>query len=307
MAIVIPTPSWAMLREKADVLASKRPNDKFLETVLRGALLVGESDNPVRGNLCAAALREVVGHLLHALAPDEKVIRCGWYKPDPTSNGPTRKQRATYIVQGGLPAAFVRDSLHLDVNNFGRPLTKAMDRLHGSTHVRENTVLTDDNEIRGLVDSSLTGILDLFEAAVSCQREVHSKMEHQVNEAVFDKFISDTIQELDELSTHTRFDAHAVDDIKVIDVDSDLITYLVTGTVYVELIYGSGSDFRRGDGATMSDSYPYRATMAATVTDPTRVIPDSAQVFVDNSSFFDNGDDEDDDAALIAIRGDLPF
>lgn len=307
VAAAVPTPSWAMLRKKADELESKRPNDSFLRTVLRGALMVGESNNPIRGNLCASALREVVGHLLHALAPDEKVVRCGWYKPDPKTNGPTRKQRTTYIVQGGLPTAFVTDTLHLDVNDVGRPLTKAMDRLHGSTHVRENTVLTDDEKIRGLVDSSLNSLLDLLDAAASCQREVHSKMEHQVNEAVFDKFISDTIQELDELSNHTRFEAHAVDDIKVVDVDSDLITYQVTGTVYVQLIYGSSSDFRRGDGATMNDSYPYKATLAAKVTEPMQVVPGSVDVFVDNSSFFDNGDDEDDDASGITIHDDLPF
>ena len=50
--------------------------------MLEGAFEVGESKNPIRGNLCAAAIREVTGHVLHTLAPDSRVSNCCWYKQD---------------------------------------------------------------------------------------------------------------------------------------------------------------------------------------------------------------------------------
>ncbi|TIP22597.1 MAG: hypothetical protein E5X92_08280 [Mesorhizobium sp.] len=97
--------------------------------VLEGAFDVGCGKNPIRGNLCAAALRELVSHILHAMAPDEKVLKCVWYSKQPDTNGPTRRQRATFIMQGGLSVEFVTNKLHLDHDETCKPLIDAMNAL----------------------------------------------------------------------------------------------------------------------------------------------------------------------------------
>ncbi|WP_172628009.1 hypothetical protein [Bradyrhizobium ivorense] len=99
---------------RGDAFLREIPNDAFAATVLAGAFQVGESRNPIRGNLGAAVIREVAGHVLHALSPDSRVSKCCWYKQEPKANGPTRQQRAIYIVQGGLPIDFVTNTLKLD-------------------------------------------------------------------------------------------------------------------------------------------------------------------------------------------------
>ncbi|MCT2581127.1 MAG: hypothetical protein E5X23_08450 [Mesorhizobium sp.] len=289
-------PSWETLWAAARTLQSKRPNDEFMAKVLEGAFDVGCGKNPIRGNLCAAALRELVSHILHAMAPDEKVLKCVWYSKQPDTNGPTRRQRATFIMQGGLSVEFVTNKLHLDHDETCKPLIDAMNALSKSTHVREETILDDDEKIRELMDDTLGGVLALFDAAAHCQNEVYRQLEREIDDAVFDKFLSETIQELDELSTHTTFEGHESDEVRVVYVDEEVVKFAVSGLVYVELQYGSNSDLRKGEGAVMGDYYPYTATLCSKASNPEEVIGDSVDVKVDNSSFYDNGEDDYDES-----------
>lgn len=75
------------------------------------------------------------------------------------------------------------------------------------------------------------------------------------------------------------------DDIRVREIGPEQVKLDVRGTVYVELNYGSKSDFRRGDGASMRDKYPFSVAMTASVKDLKPEI--AGQVRVDNSSFFE--------------------
>lgn len=281
------SPSRSDLRKLGQEFLREFPDDAFMSTVLEGALHVGESDNPIRGNLCALALRKITSHLLLTLAPDSRVSNCCWFKQEAKTDRPTRKQRATYIVQGGLPFEFVTDTLQLDHDAVSRPLIKAMDRLNKATHVREKTLLTDEAAIRALVDSALNSLIDLFKAARACQQEVHRELASEIHDAVLDTFLSETLQKLDELSTHTLFDYHQTEDIQVLSIDDELIHLKVSGTVYVDLQYGSSSDMRNDMGAVISDSYPYTARLQSKARSPREIIKESVDVSVDNSSFFE--------------------
>ncbi|MCO5071509.1 MAG: hypothetical protein M9944_09925 [Rhizobiaceae bacterium] len=289
-------PSWETLWETANTLQSKRANDEFMGKVLEGAFDVGSGKNPIRGNLCAAALRELVSHILHAMAPDEKVTKCQWYSRQPDTSGPTRRQRATFIMQGGLSVEFVASELHLIHDETSKPLVEAMNELNKSTHVREETILDDDEKIRQLVHDTLGGVLALFDAATYCQDKVYRELEREIDDAVFDKFLMETIQELDELSTHTTFEGHESDEIKVVHIDEEVVKFVVSGLVYVELQYGSSSDLRKGEGAVLRGCYPYTATLCSKVRSPEEVIRDSVKVKVDNSSFYDDGEDDYEEA-----------
>ncbi|VIO68820.1 hypothetical protein CI1B_23740 [Bradyrhizobium ivorense] len=94
--------------------------------------------------------------------------------------------------------------------------------------MREETILTDDKEIRRLVDDALSGLLDVF-------AEVHKQLADEIHDAVFDAFLTETLQELDELSTHTTVDDHYVSEVRVHKVDEEFINIVANGTVYVEL------------------------------------------------------------------------
>ena len=93
--------------------------DDFSAQVLTGALaVVAVPNNPIRLNQFAAAMRELFGHTLHALAPDANVTKCEWFKRVPTTNGPTRRQRAKYATQGGLSDDYI-DEIGMHVAQHG--------------------------------------------------------------------------------------------------------------------------------------------------------------------------------------------
>lgn len=101
------------------------------------------------------------------------------------------------------------------------------------------------------------------------------------------KRIGEAIQELDELSTHTAIDHHWIDEIMVEEMDAKTISYLVQGTVAVELQYGSGSDVASGIGFRTTDNYPYEAEVEVAINDPLTVSVNDIALKVDSSSFYE--------------------
>lgn len=286
--------TWRDLEALSAQLVGRFSDDVFVAQVLAGALRVGEdAGNPIRGNLLAAAARELVTHILHELAPDEDVQACAWFVQNPETETITRAQRARYIIHGGLRPAYVRDTLELDPTPYVRPLTRAMSELNRRTHVKRDTVLSDDVAIRELAADILEILMDLLDIAAECRTLILAKLRDGVDQAILDRTISDVIGDVDELSSHTLVDELAIEGVEVAALSAREIRFGVEGTVYVTLQYGSGSDFRRGDGATMTDNYPFRATVIAHAGEPER-FDGVVDIDVDTRSFYDDGDPTED-------------
>jgi len=264
------------------------PGDQFLRLVLKGCVRVGrDKENPLRGNFVASGLRELVGHVLHSLAPDEEVRRCVWFEQAKDTKTVTRRQRATYIVQAGLPVPFVKETLEIKVDDWADPLLEAMDELNKATHVRPETVISSGPTVRTMFHEVLVGIEGLLDAADDSRSAVKRAVATVMHAAVFENLISETIAELDELSTHTTVDGHWIDTVEVTKLDAKEIRYRVDGEVEVELQYGSNSDVRNDIGFRKGDSYPYAATVVCDVTNPMKVNSEDLDLSVDNSSFYE--------------------
>lgn len=281
-------PRWSQLRKMRRALQARMPKDKFFDTVLEGCFRVGrDRDNPLRGNFVASGLREAIGHVLHNLAPDEAVRACVWFVQATDTKTVTRQQRASYIVKAGLPDDFVSDTLGIDVRDYTNPLIKVMDRLNKATHVRADTILAKGWKIRAMIQDVLLGLDQLLQAANANREAVTDAVADAMQEAVFEKLISETIDELDELSTHTTVDGHNIDSVNVTKLDSHEISYRVEGEVEVELQYGSSSDIRNDIGHVQNDSYPYVVTVTCSVARPMAIRADDLNISVDNGSFYE--------------------
>lgn len=288
-----PPPDWATLQAGWEEFRLRWSNDDFTAKVLSGGFKVAmDVDNPIGGNLFAAAVRELTSHILHTRAPDEAVRRCGWFVQARDTPKVTRPQRAGFIAHGGLFPSYVEGTLKLGRREYIAPLIEAMDALNKATHVRPNTIVAGDVETRGLADDILTALSSLMEAAEACRDAVIYELHKSINTPVLDKLMSETVGALDELSTHTIVEGASVDDIQIVDLGVDRLDLALEGTVYVTLQYGSGSDFRRGDGASMSDSYPFTANLEVAIGE-TLTLGEPTEVEVDNSSFY--GQEPDDD------------
>ena len=243
--------------------------------------------NPIRGNLAASGLREIVGHVLHGLAPDEDVRLCVWFVQDPGTSTVTRRQRAQYIVHAGLPDTFVGKTLKLDVAKSVQPILDAMGALNKGTHVRPETIVHKGRDVRAMTRDVLYGLLRLLDAAAASRDELKQAIEDVMEHAVFERLIMETISELDELSTHTAVDDHYIDTVEVQDINATEITYVISGKVGVELQYGSNADVRRDIGFRQSDSYPYRATVSSRAAKPLAIDGRDVDLTVDTSSFYE--------------------
>lgn len=280
--------TWNDINSLRADLVRHFPEDRFLRKILKGAYRVGrDKSNPIRGNLVASGLREIVGHVLHNLAPDEEVRRCIWFEQATDTKTVTRRQRANYIVHAGLPDKFVEETLNLDVREHVQPLLDAMDALSKATHVRPETIVHKGRDVRRMMHDVFIGVLSLLDAAATSREEMKRAIAEVMHHAVFENLISDTIQELDELSTHTLIDGHYIDTVEVSEMGATQIAYVITGQVEVELQYGSDSDVRNDIGFRKNDSYPYSATITSNAKKPMEIHSGNVVLTVDNSSFFE--------------------
>lgn len=281
-------PCWADIQDaKQDVLAVV-PRDVFLKTILKAVMRVArDKKNPIRGNMVASALRELVTYILHTLAPEDEVRRCCWFEQAKDTKTVTRGQRARYIVQAGLPNDFVKEKLKVDAGALAKPLLAAMDALHKATHVRAETVVRKGAAVREMLYEVLTEIHALIDEATQSREAIKDAAATALHNAVFESLILETIQELDELSTHTRVDGHSIDTITVKRLDATRIDYRVTGDVEVELQYGSNSDVANDIGMRSDDSYPYRAQVSAEAGKPLDIDAQAIRLHVDTSSFYE--------------------
>lgn len=111
---------------------------------------------------------------------------------------------------------------------------------------------------------------------------VHVEVDH-LQQHLLEYLMDRVPDELDQLSTHTR--VCGLSDVEISDLrmtDED-VRVTGTGSVDVELKYGSGSDQGSGEGGQLYDSYPLRFTATLMSTGELQ----SVNLTVDTSSFYE--------------------
>lgn len=258
------------------------------------ALVKAAFDNlEIAGPLCfnnfGYALRELLRHVFHRLAPDDKVTRCVWYKPDPTSkNGITRANRSKYMLQGGLTDVFVKRKLGIDISAVNAELSIAFNLLNNFTHIGPQTFNRSRAEVEALAEQCLSATRGLIEKIAECRRHVLEQLAREIDQHLLNEVISETINELDEIASHYCIDHVVIEATRVDDIGPSDLTVKVEGSVTVALQYGSSSDVRNDIGTTMSDSFPFTGEVNVRFERP---LGKSAQVTnfkVDTSGWYDD-------------------
>jgi hypothetical protein len=252
--------------------------------LLHGALLVlSDRDNPVRAHLFAAALRELFGLTLETLAPDEEIKSCEWYEQAENTSGPTRRQRAIYAMRGGLPDDYLREELDIDPSALHADIGKAFSELNKRTHVRPDTQLRKTDEIEAFADEQVAALLGVFEEMDRLRGRLARAIEVSLQDEAIEGLMRETIGSLDEISGHYSIESVDVSNTKVVGIDANFVRYHVSGTVDVQLNWGS-----RSDGASMEISFPFECESAAPVDDPKDFDGEMTLPSVDTSSWFGN-------------------
>lgn len=243
------------------------PLDQFEHLLAAGALrVIADDGNPIRGNLFASACRELLSHLLHRLGPDGEVQICSWFKQAPNTNGPTRAQRARFAAQGGLPDKLIENKGY-EIDELLRPIVASIEKLNGYVHVRPGKVLNDDQVIGQLRDDILTALSDLIEAIRIWRSVTEDVVRDEVEKTAKEALTQEVMAEVDLLATAHRISHVETAEIEISRVGATAIDLIARGNTYVELLYGSTSDWRKGDGARMDVDFPFTVKMTALIAD----------------------------------------
>ncbi len=246
--------------------------DEFSRNVLTGSIRVLEDEqNPIRAHLFALGIRVLFEHHLELLAPDDEVVKCSWFKPITQKGNPSRRQRALYTTQGGLSDNFLTENLDLEPKGLHASLTKTMDELGKRVHIRPSTTILSESQITGFATDILKELLNFFTTIADCHTALVEALEIYLFDEIDDAVVNGFFENVDRISTHHAIEGQQVDDITVVLIDSERIHLNITGSAYVELQWGSSSDFRNGDGAQMNEYFPYSCKAYAPVDDPTKL------------------------------------
>lgn len=239
--------------------------DQFSRDLLAGSLMVAnDQNNPVRLHLAAAGLRELFGHILHADAPDDEVRACRWFKQEPNTKTVTRHQKAIYSTQGGLSDAFVKQ-LGLDVDDMHCAAIRSIDALNKATHVRPETLITDDAIIKSFIDAALDALEGLILSFSEGRHAVKEALVDEVYRAMSDALIEHTFDNIDILAGKGYEVDPWIDDaeIEVEALRSQVIIVRFSGIANVTLHYGP-----KHDAAEIQHDFPFWLRFEAPVDKP---------------------------------------
>lgn len=252
-----------------------------------------EASNPLSFNNFCTAFRELVRHVLSDLAPDAEIRACAWYSPDKTSrSGITRSHAITYVIQGGLPGDYLSDVLDIDVSEERQALIAAVNQLNKYTHVSVGTFGMGATQALEKAELAVRALSSVLELANQCRSELAHALEEHIHNEVVAAAISETIGSIDELATHHSVEEIDVEEVTVTQVDSQHVHIEASGTVGVELQWGSNSDLRRGDGATGNESFPFTCKLCSRVESPEELEVVDDTLCVDTSSWWEGYYDE---------------
>ena len=239
--------------------------DELSRMLYDGSLRVARDlGNPIRQHFFAAGFRELFSHVLHTYAPDKDVRACVWFRQAADTPSVTRKQRATYATQGGLTDEFVAE-LGLDIGSVHKRAISAIDELSKFTHVRPDTVVTDDAEISAFVDQAVNALKGLITSFRVCRQSVAEILRDNVYNSMMESFFTKTFEDIDILAGKGyEVDLFVVEEqLFVESIDAAEIAVRFTGVAPITLHYGS-----RDDATEVRHDFPFSMRFSAPVGKP---------------------------------------
>ncbi len=278
----------ATLRRTYERTIQRALADGFETKLLAAAFDNLEQGGPLRLNNFAYALRELLRHVLHRLAPTEDIRQCIWFKPDKmVKDGVTRAHRATYAIQGGLSDAFVKRKLNIDVRKIKSELISAIETLNKYTHIENDTFEVTEKHVYSLANECLAGARYFVDNIIECRQRVIDGLGEAIDHHILDEIISTTIDSLDELATHYYADEFDTEVVEVVIIGPKFLMLRVSGSIGVDLQYGSSSDVRDDMGMVTSESFPFEAELRVGLVRPLGKEASVEKFSVDTSSWYE--------------------
>lgn len=233
---------------------------------------LADTENPLRLNNFAYAMRELTRHILKRLAPDDYVLKCPWYKNETQKeNGITRKQRAYYAVQGGLADSYINDTLGIDVKAIHKNLNDAINNLSKYTHIEPKSFNLPNEKVDTFVTETTEAVFNFFVLIDDCREMIISNLWKQIQDSTIEEILRETIQEIDELCSHYFIDEVYTDSIRIHEINYKNVIFHASGIIGSEMQWGSNSDLRRDIGHVGRETFPFTCSLFSPVEEPNMI------------------------------------
>lgn len=250
---------------------------------------LADEDNKLRLNNFSYAMRELVRHVLNRLAPDSEVQQCVWYKEEAEKPGVVnRRQRAYFSVQGGLSDDYIKKTLGIEVDEIHSCLIHAVNNLSKFTHIEPSTFNLPKSEVELHVSQTLEAMTNLFLTIYDCRAKITECLWEHIDQSIINEALESTLRTIDEITTHYCIEEVSINEVEIAAIDHNWIHFIATGKISCELQWGSNSDLRRGDGAVLSDSYPFTCHLYSPVDDPSAIKGHEDAMLIDSRSWWEN-------------------
>jgi hypothetical protein len=279
-------PADMMENERKEQLMKSLP-DNFSRELLTGSLRVAaDQENPVRGNLFAAGMRELLSHSLHAFAPDSEVEETPWFELEVGTDKITRRQRIRFATQRGIADAFM-ESIGVDITALQNSLRDAFRALNRATHVRPGRTISSDGDVQALIDETGTALVDFLQTYETNLELLQEELAGNVYQAIMGEFVERTFADIDIVAGagYEVDPLSPINEIVIDDITATSITVRASGEASVTLQYGSGED-----AAEIGHDFPFWMQFSAPVETPRNLR--LVDYEIDNCGWF--GDAESD-------------
>jgi hypothetical protein len=232
-------------------------------------------NDPLRCNIFALLLRELIRTTISRMAPDSLVSSSPWYK----SSEVTRRDRYRFVMTGKIPDEQIKNHPNLDTEFVCGNLLSTINKLSKYTHIGSGTInmeLQNSIDFQNEVEST---IIEFAQTLISTRENMSDILIQLLEEEIKEMLLNDLPDDLAALSSQTLFDSLQISQIDPVDLSVDEPVISGKGTVFVELNYGKGED-----GFSSDDHYPFTFTASL---DPETLIIEEIDTSIDTRSFYE--------------------
>jgi hypothetical protein len=245
-----------VIRNSKDFKIFYKSLDEFEMELFHAALInLHDKKNKLHINNFAYTIRELIIIYLNRKAPIKSVESSPWYNQEKVR----RSHQVKYIIQKNINDDYFdygTSQILTKIDECAKNFNKVFDKLNKLTHINKKTLKYNTDDGHNYIKDLFESMFKFFTMSRNIENELQIFLGNYIEDHLYDEITNHTIDAIDECSTHHLIEDTYIHDIVVNDIDEEYIYFTGQGEISVEQQYGSSSDLKRGNGMTMSTSFP---------------------------------------------------
>ena len=231
--------------------------------------------DPLRCNIFALLIRELIRIVISRLAPDDLVRQASWCNDERI----TRRSRYRFAVTGMISDTQITKHPKLNASEAVAELVRLNDTLSKYTHISPGTYNATEEQAGNFLHEVEDVVAEYARTLRKTKDEIRDIMWTIVDDSVNQHVLEAVPDELDMLSGQTLVENIHVEHLQEFDTSTLMPTLTGSGVAEIELNYGHGDDHM-----SSPDSYPLTFEVEI---DPETFAVAVIKVDVDTSSFYE--------------------